>query len=194
MIGNIVAAITSLGGEDVGDFESIATVTVGAGGTSTITFSSIPATYQHLQLRWIARTNRATFGFDDLRITFNNDSSALYTYHQLWGDGGGANAAADVNQTFGLMFNTAGTGTSGTWWAAAVSDVLDYANTNKFKTVRTLNGVDLNGNSVGGLNGRVNLGSNLWRSTTAINRIDLVSNSSSNFQQHSHFALYGIKG
>jgi len=76
MIGNIVAAITSLGGEDVGDFESIATVTVGAGGTSTITFRSIPATYQHLQLRWIARTNRATFGFDDLRITFNNDSSA----------------------------------------------------------------------------------------------------------------------
>ena len=193
MIGNIVAAITD-GGEAATDFESIATVTVDAGGASSITFSSIPSTYQHLQLRWIARTNRATFGFDDLRITFNNDSSALYTYHQLWGDGGGANAAADVNQTYGLMFNAAGTGTSGTWWAVAVSDVLDYANTNKFKTVKTLNGVDLNGNSIGGLNGRVNLGSNLWRSTTAINRIDLVSNSSSNFQQHSHFALYGIKG
>jgi hypothetical protein len=188
--------ISALAGNDqwFSDFESIASVTVGEGGTSTIQFTSIPSTYQHLQIRWIARTNRGTFGFDDLRITFNNDSSALYTFHQLWGDGTNANSGADINQTYGLMYNTAGTGVSGTWWAAAVCDVLDYANTNKFKTVRTLNGVDLNGNAVGGLNGRVNLASNLWRSTTAVNRIDLVSNSSSNFQQHSHFALYGIRG
>ena len=40
-------------------YESIATVTVGAGGTSTITFSSIPTGYTHLQIRGIAQIGRA---------------------------------------------------------------------------------------------------------------------------------------
>jgi hypothetical protein len=39
----------------VGDFESIATVTVGGGGAATVEFTSIPATYTHLQLRYIAQ-------------------------------------------------------------------------------------------------------------------------------------------
>lgn len=33
------------------DYDSIATTTVGAGGAASITFSSIPSTYQHLQIR-----------------------------------------------------------------------------------------------------------------------------------------------
>jgi hypothetical protein len=32
-----------------GDFESIATVTVGSGGSAVISFTSIPSTYAHLQ-------------------------------------------------------------------------------------------------------------------------------------------------
>ena len=36
-----------------GDFESIATVTVGGGGAASIEFTSIPGTYQHLQIRGI---------------------------------------------------------------------------------------------------------------------------------------------
>jgi hypothetical protein len=68
-----------------------------------------------------------------------------------------------------------------------VVDVLDYANTNKYKTVRALQGFDSNGD------GRIYLGSNLWKNTNAVTSITLTA-FSGNFVQYSHFALYGIKG
>ena len=60
MIGNIVAGTFSAGVAPVtSSYESIATVSVGSGGQSSIVFSSIPSTYKHLQLRAIARTDYA---------------------------------------------------------------------------------------------------------------------------------------
>ena len=175
-------------------YESIATTTVGGGGTSTITFSSIPATFTHLQLRWIAQTNRGTFGFDDLKFNFNSDTSSIYTFHTLYGNGASAVADNGINANAARMYNGAGTQVSGTWWATGVADLLDYADTNKFKTMRTLVGCDLNGNAVGTLHGRMDLFSNLYRSTSAISTITIASDSASTFQQYTQFALYGIKG
>jgi hypothetical protein len=70
-----------------------------------------------------------------------------------------------------------------------VIDILDYANTNKYKTIRYLSGYDANGS------GRVGLGSGSWRSTSAVTSITLQGlEYSSNYKQYSSFALYGIKG
>jgi len=66
-----------------------------------------------------------------------------------------------------------------------VTDILDYASTNKNKTVRTLGGFDANGS------GYVNLTSNLWSNTAAINTITI--NAVGTFNQYSQFSLYGIK-
>jgi hypothetical protein len=65
---------------DPSDFESIATTTVGAGGATTITFSSIPATYQHLQIRVLARTNRSA-GVDIMSMRMNGDTGNNYSDH-----------------------------------------------------------------------------------------------------------------
>ena len=75
---------------------------------------------------------------------------------------------------------------SSSYPAVSVIDILDYANTNKYKTVRALHGSDANGS------GLIALRSGNWRSTSAITRIDLTP-SSNNFKQYSHFALYGVK-
>jgi len=72
-------------------------------------------------------------------------------------------------------------------FAAYVIDILDYANTNKYKTSRNLAGYDNNSG------GRVSLNSGNWRNTNAITSITLTCRSD-NFQQYSQFALYGIKG
>ena len=80
------------------------------------------------------------------------------------------------------------TGETANSFGAYVVDVLDYANTNKYKTVRTLGGKDLNGS------GQEGLYSNLWKNTNAITDITLKVVGGSNFVQYSHFALYGIKG
>jgi hypothetical protein len=173
-------------------YESIQTVTVGGGGSATVTFSSIPATYTHLQIRASAQCNRATYGTDDLNITFNSDTTTNYGYHRLFGNGATAEAGAASSTAFMQVLSGAGTG-NGSTFASSIIDILDYANTNKYKTMRTLSGDDLNG-LVAGYGGYAVLSSGLWRSTSAITSVSIVINTGASFTQYSSFALYGIKG
>lgn len=171
---------------DVGSFESIATTTVGAGGSATISFSSIPATYKHLQLRCIARTDRASTE-DQLRITLNSDTGSTYSDHSLSGDGTSATSGATANNTYMFLGRTAGASASASMFGVNVIDILDYADTNKYKTIRSLAGVDLNGS------GKVSLLSGSWRSTSAVTSVQVTIIGSS-IVQYSKFALYGIRG
>lgn len=180
-----------------GDFESIATVTVGSGGASSIEFTSIPSTYQHLQIRGIAKTNRATYGQDDLRMQVGNgsiDTGNNYSWHHLTGDGASASATAG-STTNVVYFGAAAGGSGGTsMFGAVVVDILDYASTSKYKTVRVFRGIDTNG-AVAGFNGFVGLTSGLWQSASALDRVKLdpTALGATAFVQHSTFALYGIK-
>jgi hypothetical protein len=169
-------------------YESIATATVGSGGQSTVTFSSIPSTYTHLQIRSIGRTNRDSV-FDDLRLKINTDTGNSFYRHFLYGTGGAG--ALGGNQT-GVLVGAWGGGMTGAnaqanVFAAAIVDILDYANTNKNKTIRGFDGFDNNGDGI------VALSSSLWSSTSAINSIE-ISAIGGTIQQYSSFALYGIKG
>jgi hypothetical protein len=68
-----------------------------------------------------------------------------------------------------------------------ILDILDYADTNKFKTTRSLTGFDRNGA------GSVSFNSGNWRSGSAITSIRLFAGNNA-FAQYSSLALYGIKG
>jgi hypothetical protein len=171
-----------------GDYESIATVTVGSGGSASVTFSSIPADYSHLQIRGIVRTERTGIVNDTLYVYFNTDTANQdnYARHILYGTGASALAAGDVDNS-GVTTAAANDATSGVF-AGFVIDILDYANTNKNTTVRTLAGFDNNGS------GQVRLGSTLWVNTAAITTIKFDNSGGNDIAQYSHFALYGIKG
>jgi hypothetical protein len=164
-------------------YESIATTTVGAGGTGTITFSSIPATYKHLQVRITAlESNDGVMGF-----RFNSDSGNNYTIHELIGNGSAASAYAATSQSnIGINYNYSASPLSDAP-SVAVVDLLDYTNTSKNTTLRALCGVDYNGS------GYVRLDSGVWLNTAAVSQIDIVAFSGKTFNQHSSFALYGIK-
>lgn len=169
-------------------YESIETVTVGSGGTTTVTFSSIPSTYTHLQLRFIVRANNASNVFS-AAMRYNSDSGANYTYHLMYGGGGGTPSAfSATGQTVDYSPNVMGTNTSNTF-VGNIVDILDYKDTNKFKTIRTFGGGDINA-----AGGAVSFASSLWQSTSAINSIAISTNGYGNLLQYSHFALYGIKG
>lgn len=188
MIGAITAGLYGTGVPPVtNSYESIATVTVGSGGASDITFSSIASTYKHLQVRWIGRTNRASTQ-DDIAFQLNGDTGSNYSRHSL--DGNGASASAygqgSVSQPpCGLM--PAASATSGIF-GLGIMDVLDYANTNKYKTVRILGGHDRNGA------GQISLNSSVWVNSNATTSIRIFSTNSASFVEFSQFALYGIKG
>lgn len=169
----------AFGAATLGDYESIATVTVGSGGASAIDFTSIPSTYKHLQIRYIARAT--TGGIANFTMTFNGTGSG-YSYHGLYGDGSSVAAlgtGSASNMLAGVISSTA------TTFSTGVIDILDYANTNKYKIMRDLNGADWNGS------GYAVLYSGSFQYTNAITQ---VSFGSATFAQYSHFALYGIKG
>lgn len=161
-----------------GAYESIATITVGAGGSANETFTSIPGTYKHLQLRWFSRSSGGNY---NPIIRFNSDSGNNYSWHYLDGSGSSATSGATASTSSILIAGIAGTASS---FAVGVMDILDYADTNKFKTARILQGADYNGS------GSVDSWSGNWRSTSAITSIYLGFSSA----QYSQYALYGIKG
>ena len=175
MIGAITAGLFSSGvAAATNSYESIATAT-GTGSSGSISFASIPSTYKHLQLRASWDTTPAA-GY--LTITVNSGTAPTKS-HALYGDGSAANAAAFTNVI--TLENGYGQPYAG------IIDILDYTDTNKNKTIRTLFGGDRNGVGIVGLT------SAYIGSTSAISQITIAL-SSNNFTSTTKFALYGIKG
>jgi hypothetical protein len=167
-----------------GTYDSIATQTVGAGGVTSVTFSSIPQTYKHLQVRGIFKPTNASW----ISAYFNGDAvnTNKYSEHDLRGDGSTASAEATSNAN--AAYFILGIPSAANTFAAGVTDILDYTNTNKYKTIRSLSGMDANGS------GNIDLTSTGWRDTSAITQIKLVINNGDTIPQYSSFALYGIQG
>jgi hypothetical protein len=179
----ILGILASSGAVAGGSYESIATVSVGSGGASSISFTSIPTTYKHLQLRMFLKADATTNGTPT--IVYNSDTSSTYTYHDLYGNGSGVTASGASTNYGGQWYVLGGQNASG--FAAYITDILDYASTSKNKTIRTLMGFDNNGS------GRIYLASQAYQnSSTPITSLTLTMQSG-NASQYSHAALYGIK-
>ena len=174
---------------DSGSMFPLGAVTVGPAGAASITFSSIPSTYTHLQIRGITKSARSGTARNDLIIKLNG-SSTTYAHHQLYGDGSSAAALGTASTTQGLLgINCVPSSGYTSQFGVVVADILDYLSTNKNKTIRSLAGTDNNGA------GFISLSSALWYATpVAITSIALTIDGAYNFEQYSQFALYGIKG
>jgi hypothetical protein len=165
-------------------YESIATVTVGSGGSSTVDFTSIPSTYTNLQIRGIARSTFSGAGDTTVYIRFNSDTGTNYSWHRLYGY---ASVGGDtsISATAGTIGVTARDSEPANLRTPFTVDILDYKNTNKYKSIQGFSGVDLNGSN------SIFFNSSNWRNTDAITSITLYT--SGNLAQYSSFALYGIK-
>ena len=159
-------------------FFSITTTTLNS-AQSSIEFTNIPQTYTHLQIRGILRNTTA---LANNRIQFNSDTGSNYSWHEIYGDGSSAGPNASTSASYMYTGNHP---TTSSTFSVYIVDILDYRDTNKFKTVKTLSGYDLNGSGVVGLR------SGNWRSTSAITSIKFYPGSDS-FAQYSSFALYGV--
>ena len=166
-------------------FESIATVSVGSGGSNSVEFTSIPGTYTHLQIRYIARDSRAATQ-SNLYMEFNGDTGNNYTGHRLEAARTSVGAGYDNVNANLLAGRIMASSNPASTFGAGIIDILDYTNTNKYKTTRHLTGND--DNTIGA----IFYISGLWMSTSAITSIKITPITSP-IVQYSHFALYGIK-
>jgi len=160
--------------------EAIETVYLEA-DVASVTFSSVPATYEHLQIRGTLRG--ASNG--TLAIQLNSDTGSNYSRHQMYGAG----SSASVNKNTGIAFMNIAyvswTGESSETYSSHTIDLLDYANTNKNTSVCS---------SWGFANDQVSFNSQLWDDTSAVSTIKLYeAGAGADFTRGSEFTLYGIK-
>ena len=177
-------------------FFSIATVNVGAGGVSNVEFTNIPQDYTHLQVRGILQTNRPSYVVDVIKMQFNSDTATNYSSHRIKG-GYDTTPSTSSSGSFNdsvIYLGDLNSNVSSNVFSGLVIDILDYKDTNKYKTARGLTGFDVNGTTgTGSYGGTVNFISGNWRSTSAISSIKFTIITGTAFNQYSSFALYGVK-
>lgn len=157
-------------------YDSIATSTLSSNST-LVTFNSIPSTYTDLVL--VSNVKAAAGSGNWFGIRFNNDSASNYSYIYMLGSGPGISTAKSATDSQARIGNL-----NTTYFSAIITNIQNYSNSTTFKT------------SVSRFNDTQNyIGSYLssWRSTSAINRIDIIFDNGANMVAGSTFNLYGIK-
>ena len=160
-----------------GAYDALASSTLST-ATASVVFAGIPSGYKHLQLR----INYAASAGGILKMHFNGDTGANYTGHILAGDGASAYGGVPSSSPNALCI----TYSAGTSFGATIVDILDYANTNKYKVTKTLSGSDRNGS------GDFEIDSGLWLNTSAVTSLT-ISHQNGNISSLSSLALYGVK-
>jgi hypothetical protein len=165
-------------------FELIASSTVGAGGASSIDFTSIPSTYTDLCLKIAARSDAAS-AYNDCYVQING-SASNYSTRSLNGDGSSAssNSNSGANTSLRWSFIPGANATSSTFGNAEIY-IPNYAGSaNKSLS---MDGVTENNGGA-----YMTLRAGLWSDTSAINAVRLFI-VSANFVQNSTAYLYGVK-
>ena len=157
----------------------IASNTVGSGGVSSFTFSSIPSTYTDLLMKCSIRSSA-----DNITAELSlNGVKTNMTQRYLQGTG---SAAQSGNSTAINVLENPSTATASTFASADIY-IPNYTSSNyksiSIDTVTEKNATDAYSRLVAGL----------WSNTAAITSIGLNCSASGNFVQYSTFYLYGIK-
>ena len=153
-------------------YTPIATTTLGS-AASSVSFTSISGSYTDIQ---IVFSGAITSGFDAIGLQFNGDTATNYSRVYMAGNGSAASSSLSSSQTSSQI------GIMGTENSNSIFQIMNYSNTTTYKTALARGNSSANATRAG---------VGLWRSTSAINRIDLLAGSST-FISGSTFTLYGI--
>jgi hypothetical protein len=167
-------------------FELISTQLIST-NTASVTFTSLPTTYTHLELRYTARTTQAAAN-DQMKILLNSDSGSNYTERLVQGNGSTATSNGFTAQGFIWPGYAMGANATASVFALGIVSFVDYLSTAKNKTVRSISGY----HTTAGAIQASQLFSSYWASTAAISSITISANGS--FVSGSRFSLYGIRG
>lgn len=183
-----LGTLAASGGPPPSDFDLLETVIL-TDVQTVITFENLFSTYalsyNYLQLRYVARTNRTDGLASVIEIDINSDSSPIYEGDNIRGNGADVLALPQLNRPqirIGLMpqANSASGAFSG-----GIIDLFEPFSNNKNTIIQALSG------SAQDLNQQVGLFSGIYNSLASVDSFSLLSNGA--FIAGSRFSLYGIK-
>ena len=170
------------------DFDLLETTILGSDAAS-VSFTSLNSTYgsdyKHLQLRTVARSNRAS-NADDFVLRINGITSTDYTRHVLFNDGSNVNSSSATSQTFITAGRISAANEDSNIFAPTVIDILDPFSASKNTTVRSLTGY-------AGASDFIYFQSGALFNTAAVTSITLFAKDGTNLIANSRFSLYGLK-
>jgi hypothetical protein len=157
-------------------YTPLATVTLGT-ATSSVTFSSIPATYRDLIL---VMDSLNSSGIEQLKLTLNSDTGSNYPYVSMRGNGSSALSSSSSANPFALLDESA--------FANATNrhihnvSIMDYSATDKHKTLLS------RANNAAIATDAIAI---RWASTSAVTSINIFYQLG-NINSGSTFNLYGV--
>ena len=161
-------------------YTPLATVTLGT-TASSVTFSSIPATYRDLIL--VASFTQSS-GSTTAGVRFNSDTGTNYSYVSMVGSGAGATSSNATSQA--LIFVPFVSSTASTP-VFSITQVMDYSATDKHKTVLNRDSATRSSDSSFATTAQANR----WANTSAITNLQIFMQAG-NFNSGSTFNLYGV--
>ncbi len=166
--------------------EAIATSYLEADNVTMVTFSSIPSTYESLQLR-ISSHDQYDTTYDYHYLRLNTDNGNNYSNHSWEGYGSSKTSNAQTGYSYAKLGTAIGSWktVAATTYSATIIDFIGYADSTRNTTMMAFGGA-----SQGAQTQR--FGSSLWDNTTAVNRIDVYVVYTAPFQRGTEMTLYGI--
>jgi hypothetical protein len=161
---------------------AIATTTVGSGGVSSVTFSSIPSTYTDLVIKASARSSRTDAPESYIAVRLNGATTA-HTVRRTEGSGTSVYSSTESNN---WSFMVAGSARTANSFSNTEIYVPTY-NSSKYKSFNVVSALETNGSEA-----YMMITSGLWSSTAAVSSISIVD-AAANLVQYSSFTLFGIK-
>lgn len=156
-------------------YSPIATTTISGTSTNSYAFTSIASTYTDLVL--VINSSKTSGTISNSYVRFNSDSASNYSDTFMYGYSGSASSARDTSAPWILI------GDPTTNQSTTIVNIMNYSNATTYKTLvsRHSDGNEIVMAIVG-----------MWRSTTAINRVEVFFTAGTYFSSGSTLTLYGI--
>jgi hypothetical protein len=177
---NITASVTASGCTVSGS------KCVAGSPTATVSFSSIPNTYNHLVIMEQAASSQS--GADDVYMQFNGDTGTNYTRQFINGTGTTTSSGQNVGVQKAAITNVPGTGAPANNGDGATITIYNYAGTTFLKTAISTH-MDIAGSATSNID--MGISAFQWNSTAAITSV-LLGPSGGNFITGSTFTIYGV--
>jgi len=180
--------------------EAISTVYLEADGAkaSYIVWDDIPSSYEHLEIRMNAQSNRASYGNDSVRMQLGDtghspvDTGTNYSYYTLETDSTTSVTAQAVTGATSMYVGRIATGFAGAAnFGTCIISIMDYANANKNTTVMGLGGMTSDLGTTAN-DTKVRFASGLWSDASVVNAIHLQPADGGSWLRGSEFTLYGL--
>jgi len=171
-------------------YNIIATSTVGGGGSTSITFNSIPNTYKDLAIFVSTRTDTVANSDGDYAIleSFNSNTSNREQRFLYINRGTNSVLAGYTTSNVALGWSNASNHSSNAFCNGFIY-VFNYASTTLQKSVQY---DSVTANTTGSYYSSGGIASGMWKNTSAITSLTISTASAAKFIQYSTATLYGI--